>query len=197
MTGKNRRRRPVAPQYPRIQAPAPYQAFAPPQYVDPVPVISLNVLGAKNATVAKAVLSKYRWDGISGSMDYQYEAAESSKREQGDVYDQETGEMLALARVLQRISRDLFSEAGKRVKESTEKQEALRKAAELKKASPPRSVKGRTREEWERIQAERYQGQGGMFDYSEVVKELTDPPQEKGGPHGHIGKVPWTPWQVP
>ncbi len=125
----------------------------PPQYIDPVPVVTLSVLGAKNATVAKAHLSKYRWDGQGGEMLYEFTAADSSKREQGDQYDAETGELLALARTLQRLSRDLFSEADKRVKAAALEQERLEAERERKAEEAKKPVKRRTREEWEALQA--------------------------------------------
>jgi hypothetical protein len=113
--------------------------------------VTISVLGSKNSTVARAVVTKPTkdWSG----QEYVFEAAESSKREQGDVFDPVTGELLALARVFQRLSRQLFSEGSKRVKVSTEAQEAALIEAGRKKHAAVTPVKRRTREEWEAMQA--------------------------------------------
>jgi hypothetical protein len=103
--------------------------------------VTISVLGSKNSTVARAVVTKPTkdWSG----QEYVFEAAESSKREQGDVFDPVTGELLALARVFQRLSRQLFSEGSKRVKVSTEAQEAALIEAGRKKHAAVTPVKRR------------------------------------------------------
>jgi hypothetical protein len=122
---------------------------APPPF-DASPAVSVQVLGAKNATVAKVTVTKPTrdWSG----QEYRFEVRESSKREQGDVSDAETGELLALARAFQRLSRQLFSEANKRVKAGVAAQDAAREEAYRKAREPKQPVKRRTREEWEAIQ---------------------------------------------
>jgi hypothetical protein len=172
-------RKPVEPQ-PFYAAPPPVLAYPPvPQYIDPVPVVAVHVLGAKNATVAKVTVSKYRYDGQGGREEYKFTAAESSKREQGDVFDAETGELLALARAFQRLSRDLASEANKRVKASTEAQEAARKAAEEKRAKTGTPA-GRTKEEWEAMQERRGVVAGRHLITPDFLAELTR--EQRPGP---------------
>jgi hypothetical protein len=92
---------------------APQIAYPAPPFPAPAPSVTLSVLGSKNATVARAQLTKPTKDWLG--QEYQFEAAESAKREQGDVFDPKIGEMLAVARALQRLSRQLFSEANKQV----------------------------------------------------------------------------------
>ena len=104
---RGKHRRPVAPQ------------------PNPAPSVTVSVLGSKNSTVARAVVTKLTKDWTG--QEYGFEAAESSKREKGDVFDPVTGELLALSRAFQRLSRDLASEANKRVKASTEAQQKARR----------------------------------------------------------------------
>ncbi len=118
-----------------------------------VPSVSVSVLGSKNATVAKVRLAKPTADWMV--QEYQFEVAESSKREQGDVFDPVTGELLALGRAFQRLSRQLFSEAGKRVRESVAEQERLEAERERKAEAAKKPVKRRTKEEWEAMRAEK------------------------------------------
>ena len=147
---RGKHRRPVAPQ--PFWAPPPVLAYPAPPLPSPAPSVTISVLGSKNSTVARAVVTKLTkdWSG----QEYVFEAAESSKREQGDVFDPVTGELLALARTFQRLSRQLFSEGSRRVKASTEAQEAARKASEEKR-SKTGTPTGRTKEEWDAIQRER------------------------------------------
>lgn len=137
MTGKHRR-----------LAPQPY--YPAPPMVAPAPSVTISVLGAKNATVAKVQLHKPAKDWTG--QEYLFEVADSSKREQGDVYDAKTGELLALARAFQRLSRELFSEGQRRVKVSTDAQAKARAEAYLKVHEPKEPVRRRTKEEWEEIQ---------------------------------------------
>jgi hypothetical protein len=149
--GKHRRPEPnygqlVAPQ---IAYPAPPPFFGP----APGPGLTIQVLGAKNATVAKVQLTKPTedWSG----QQYRFEVAESAKREQGDVFDPETGEKLALARAFQRLSRDLFSDAAQRVRDSVAEQERQEAERERRREAARKPVKRRTREEWEAMQRAR------------------------------------------
>jgi hypothetical protein len=71
-------------------------------------------LQSKNATVVEVSFGRYSY-GASG-YDYYFAAADSSKREQGDVFDPVTGELIAAARALTRIARQMESTARKRVK---------------------------------------------------------------------------------
>ncbi len=119
----------------------------------PSPPVHIQLLGSNTATVVHAQLIRPR-DDWSGEK-YRFEAAESAKREQGDVYDPETGEKLALARALQRLSRDLFSDVAKRVRESVAEQERLTAEAEKRREAAKTPVKRRTREEWEAMQSAR------------------------------------------
>lgn len=151
---------PAYPPYP--QPPMPYA---------PKAQVNVEVLGAKNATVAKLTLSRHA-DWTASSEVYRFEAAEASKREQGDVSDAEIGELLALGRAFQRLSRDLFREGHKRVRKASEARAAAEVAARAKRLGPPKVVQHRPLEEWEKIQQQRYENQGGQNNLKEVQKEL-------------------------
>lgn len=143
----------------------------PPMPFAPKAQVNVEVLGAKNATVAKLTLSRHA-DWTATSEVYRFEAAEASKREQGDVSDAEIGELLALGRAFQRLSRDLFREGHKRVRKATEARAAAEEAARVKKMMPPKVVQHRPLEEWEKIQQQRYESQGGKFDYKILQRSL-------------------------
>ena len=153
-----------------FMAPPPVAAYPPVPYA-PKASVNVEVLGAKNATVAKVTLSRHA-DWTAGSEVYRFEAAEASKREQGDVSDAEIGELLALGRAFQRLSRDLFREGHKRVRKASEARAAAEEAAEAKARHLPVEVHRRTREEWEAIQQQRYEQQGGKFDYKILQRSL-------------------------
>ena len=148
----------------------PVLAYPPMPYA-PKANVHVEVLGAKNATVAKVTLSRHA-DWTASSEVYRFEAAEASKREQGDVSDSEIGELLALGRAFQRLSRDLFREGHKRVRKASEARAAAEEAAEAKARHLPVEVHRRTREEWEEIQQKRYAAQGGKFDLKRIQAEL-------------------------
>ena len=153
-----------------IQAPPPVAAYPPVPY-EPKPVVNIDVLGAKNATVARVTLAKHK-DWTAAGTVFKFEAAESAKREQGDVSDPLTGELLALGRAFQRLSRDLFREGHKRVRKAAEEKAAAEEAAEAKARHLPVEVHRRTREEWEAIQQQRYEKQGGKFNLKRIQTEL-------------------------
>lgn len=113
------------------------------------PNVSVQTLGSKNATVAKVLVSKPTpdWQGQV----YSYEASESAKREQGDRYDPETGELIAMGRAFQRLGRQMIRDGNRRVQELIAEQEL----AQVRKSKP--QSYHRTREEWEQIQRERSQ----------------------------------------
>ena len=140
----------------------PPEAYAPVSMPVPAPVflpqvsVGVQTLGSKNATVARVTLTRPGEDCWSAPV-YQFEASESAKREQGDKYDPQTGELLALSRAFTRLGRQMASEANKRVQAMVDEknQASLNRLMKAHKAP----VHRRTREEWEQIQAQR--GQAG------------------------------------
>ena len=112
----------------------------------PVPTVIVEMLAARNATVVQVSASKYTDTGLV----YDFKAADSAKREQGDIYDPLTGEMLATGRAFQRLGRDMIRAAGKRVRASSAKQDVPRRAPR-----PRAQVQHRTLAEWKAIQLER------------------------------------------
>lgn len=151
MTGhrKYRGRRPVpqVPGYPDAlllpPAPVPFTFREPPR-------AHVEVLQAKNASVAKVTVQ--RTTDYSKGPDYVFEAAESTKREQGDRYDQMTGELLAVGRALQRAGRDMVHAGNRRVQDLVAEQEESRRRSAERAEAKVRPVKRRTREEWEAMQ---------------------------------------------
>lgn len=119
------------------------------QAPDPRPAASVITLLDKNASVAHAQVNKWSSD-FNAPARYNFKVSGSSKREQGDVYDEDTGEILALAKAFQKLSQEMFSEASRRVEVlAAEQEKALVRSAErkLRKSQPPKP--GRPREEWE------------------------------------------------
>jgi hypothetical protein len=152
MTNRNRRKRPI-PQHLYQQpypAPVPFAYPMAPPPADGTVVAGVQTLSAKNATVAKVSVRKIT-DWNKGS-DYEFAAADSSKREQGDRYDERAGELMALGRAYIRLGRDLLSAGSKRTQEVLAAQAAELEALEEKRNAPRRPVHRRTREEWEHIQ---------------------------------------------
>lgn len=148
---RRRRRRPIAPPYtPPQPFPFAYPAVPqPPAFKEP-PRASVQVLRDKNATVANVTVSQMT-DYTRGP-DYTFETSGSTKREQGDRYDPQTGDLMAIGRALRNAGNEMITEANRRVQEIVEDQAEERRRAlqrRLAKAEPP---KRRTREEWERIQ---------------------------------------------
>jgi uncharacterized protein (DUF3084 family) len=111
------------------------------------PMLSASALQDKNASVAKVSVTKIT--DYSKGADYAFEATGSAKREQGDVYDPLTGEMLAMSRALQSAARQLQSEANKRVAKAMEDKAAAEKAAAEAKERAKTPPKKRTKAEWE------------------------------------------------
>jgi len=153
MVSKNKRhpKQPIsAYAYPQQYA-QPIPAYAQPisAYAQPEarPFVGVQALHDKNASVVNLQLDKY---GL-----YAFKASGSAKREQGDVHDETIGELIAAARAFQSLSRQLMSEATKRVNASTKAQAAAKQRAQEKREAAKRPVKRRTREEWERLQKER------------------------------------------
>lgn len=172
--GKHSRRRQYDPAIPEQNFIAPLPpAFAVPY--DPGPAVQIQVLGSKNATVAKVKLSKTRWGGGPPEVQYEFEVAEAAKREQGDVSDPRTGEVLALARAFQRLSRELFTEGNRRVKASSEAQAQADRAAILRREAVRRPVRRRTKEEWDAMQQQKAREKGQTFYYPPEPSVKYDP----------------------
>jgi len=110
----------------------------------PVPMVIVVMLAARNATVVQVSASKFTETGLV----YEFVAADSAKREQGDVYDPLTGELLATGRAFQRLGRDMIRAAGKRVRASSAKQDVPRCWPR-----PRAQAQHRTLTEWKAIQA--------------------------------------------
>lgn len=135
------RRRPVPEQ--QVLMYPPYPPYPQPYAY---PSVSISVLSARNATVAKVVVAKTtNW---AEGPDYTFEAADSAKREQGDVYSPQTGELMALGRALQRAGRAMTREAGRQVRAAVAEQAKLRE----QNSKPRAQVSHRTLAEWEQIQ---------------------------------------------
>jgi hypothetical protein len=154
---KRRRKRPLPPQgqYVLAQPPYPFPVPQAPQVPASPPVASVFTLSAKNATVARVQVSKTSdW---SKGPDYQFTAADSAKREQGDRYDPETGELIAIGRAFLDIGEQMVREGNKRVTDLVEEQAQERERAAQRRENKVKPVRRRTREEWEEIQRRREQ----------------------------------------
>lgn len=126
--------------------------FTPLSAPEPRPMSTVTTLLDKNASVAHVQVNKHSNEYGAGPR-YNFKVSGSSKREQGDVYDEDTGEILALAKAFQKLSQEMFSEASRRVEALADEQEkSLVRSAErkLRKEQP---VRRRTREEWEEWEA--------------------------------------------
>jgi hypothetical protein len=147
------RRRAVS-QYPQPVPYAPYPVPVTPQpqqYPPAAPQVIVQALQAKNASVAKVTVIKNDWNKLGWEPEYKFEVSEAAKREQGDVYDPLTGELMSQGRAFQRLGREMVAEANKRVRADVQ----TRAEAEARKNQPKRPVHRRTREEWEAIQRHR------------------------------------------
>jgi hypothetical protein len=127
-----------------------------------VPYVSIQVLHDRNASVVNAQLAK--GTGLEPP-EYAYKASGSAKREHGDVHDETTAEMLALARALQDLSRQLLRDARKRVRASAEAQAAERERTAAKRMKAACPVPRRTLEEWEEIQERAVRAQRKTAEY--------------------------------
>jgi hypothetical protein len=138
------------PQFPPQFAPVPqpYPPLLPPGYSTGV---NFSAMHDKNASVVNVVVTSRPFD-YSQPVRFEFKASGSSKREQGDVHDEEIGELIAAARAFQSLSRQLMSEATKRVNASTKAQAAAKQRAQEKREAAKRPVKRRTRREWEELQ---------------------------------------------
>ena len=128
---------------------------------------AIQTLSAKNATVARIVVSKTT-DWNKGQ-DYVFEAADSAKREQGDRYDPEAGELLAMGRAFQRLGREMVSQGNKRVQNVLDDQAEQSARAEERREAKTRPVKRRTREQWEEIQRQRRREQ--IYQHADEIRE--------------------------
>jgi hypothetical protein len=146
---------PQQPPYPMIQAPAPVFAapLLPAGYATGV---NFSAMHDKNASVVNVVITSRPFD-YSQPVRYEFKASGSSKREQGDVHDEEIGELIAAARAFQSLSRQLMSEATKRVTASTKAQWAAAERARQKREAAKKPVKRRTKAEWEKLEKDRVQ----------------------------------------
>jgi hypothetical protein len=180
MANRHRKARRL-PQYPAQPIPV-QNYYAPPQVPVPFaafPTAAVQTLSAKNATVAKVVVSKTT-DYTRGP-DYQFEAGDSAKREQGDVYDPQTGELLAMGRAFQKLGRAMTSEGNKRVQASVAEQAALR----ARREQPKQPVHRRTREEWEALQRISQQAKNEL-----LARNLG---MEAGAEAGNVSSVAYAP----
>lgn len=147
---RRRRRRPIAPPY------TPPQSFyaavpvpQPPAFKEP-PRASVQVLRDKNATVANVTVSQMT-DYTRGP-DYTFETSGSTKREQGDRYDPQTGDLMAIGRALRNAGNEMITEANRRVQAIVEDQAEERRRAAERRENKSKPVKRRTRAEWEAMQ---------------------------------------------
>ncbi len=127
----------------------------------PITHVNTQVLHDKNASVVNVQLAK-RTHNHFDPPEYEYKASGSAKREPGDVRDDATGELLALSRAFQDLSRQLEREAGKRVRVAAKAQQAHveRVTAKWEKARTP--ARHRTFEEWQEIQARAAEAQSRL-----------------------------------
>lgn len=108
--GKRRPRpRPQVPNSPVLQGLA-YPAPVPPRAPDDMYTISIHVLSDHSATVAKTSYSNIY------NMTPPLHASGSAKREPGDLYDQETGRLLATSRALEALAAKLGRQARGRIR---------------------------------------------------------------------------------
>lgn len=115
-----------------------------------VPSVYASALHDRNASVVS--LRLVRATPNFGPLLYEYKASGSSKREKGDVHDEMTGELIALARALEDLSRQLLSDAGKRVKASAAAGQKQRERIEEKRAKALLPPRHRTLGEWQALQ---------------------------------------------
>jgi uncharacterized protein DUF1876 len=80
--------------------------------------VDIFVLSDKNATVVSAELLMPDDDCYTGLTPL-LTTTGASKREQGDIYDQEIATNLALSRALERMSRQLRRQANAKVRKAT------------------------------------------------------------------------------
>jgi len=147
----DRRKKPL-PQYaPPYTAPyaVPLAYPQPPAFKEP-PRASVSVLRDKNATVANVTVSQMT--DYSRGPDYTFEASGSTKREQGDRYDPQTGDLMAIGRALRSAGNAMISEANHRVQEIIADQAQERRRAAERRENKGKPVNRRTREEWEALQ---------------------------------------------
>ena len=189
---RRRRRRPIAPPYtPPQPFPFAYPAVPqPPAFKEP-PRASVQVLRDKNATVANVTVSQMT-DYTRGP-DYTFETSGSTKREQGDRYDPQTGDLMAIGRALRNAGNQMITEANRRVREITEDQaEERRRAAERRenKSKPP---KRRTRAEWEAMQRRRQ-----IIKNAEMARNLgLNVEQNEFGSYSSVATAPEPMYQTP
>src|ERR1700733_6164918 len=89
---------------------APPAPFLPPASVPPFAHVNVQVLHDRNASVANVQVVK-RTTRHYEPPEYEYQGSGSAKREKGDVHDETTGELLALARAFEALSRQLRHDA--------------------------------------------------------------------------------------
>jgi hypothetical protein len=87
-----------------------YYGEAPPAPNEPWQQLNCWVLSDKDATVAKVELY-----ASNGETLYKKSATGSAKRERGDSYDQEIGDLLALGRALSKLGRKLEKQAQSKI----------------------------------------------------------------------------------
>lgn len=147
---KPRRRRYTPPQpqvYPFAYPSAPVPQV--PAFKEP-PRASVQVLRDKNATVANVTVSQVT-DYTKGP-DYTFETSGSTKREQGDRYDPQTGDLLAIGRAMRNAGNEMIREANKRVADLVTEQQEVRDRAAQRRANKAKPVKRRTKAEWDTLQ---------------------------------------------
>lgn len=151
MVSKNKRhpKQPIPANY---YAPQPVPAFFPaPPILPAAPMVTTQALHDKNASVVNVQVAKRSAEQYYPAL-YEFKASGSSKREQGDVHDEEIGELIAAARAFQSLSRQLMSEATKRVNASTKAQWAAAERARQKREAAKKPIKRRSKAEWEKMQ---------------------------------------------
>jgi hypothetical protein len=146
---RRRKRRPIAPAYPQPFAYPVPQAPAPAAFREP-PRASVQVLRDKNATVANVTVSQVT-DYTKGP-DYTFETSGSTKREQGDRYDPQTGDLMAIGRALRNAGNEMIREANKRVQDLVAEQAEVRRRSAERRENKGKPVNRRTKAQWETIQ---------------------------------------------
>jgi hypothetical protein len=181
---RRRKRRPIAPDYSNLVAPAPvpYTPYPPMIPFNDPPRASIQVLRDKNATVANVVVSQVT-DYTKGP-DYQVETSGSTKREQGDRYDQRAGDLMAIGRALRNAGNEMISEANKRVQDIVEDQAEERRRAAERRENKSKPVKRRTRAEWEAMQRAEQQERN-----REMARKLGMAPATEWGSYSSVAHV--------
>lgn len=133
-----------------LAPPMPVMPSLPSYPVPPAPHVSVQVLHDRNASVANVQLVKRTAEYFEPPL-WEKNASGSAKREPGDVHDEGTAELFALSRAFLDLSRQLESEARKRVRAAAEAEDARKERIAEKHEKLVSSPHHRTFEEWQEI----------------------------------------------